>query len=38
MAIGGALLVAAGGLAVFMLRRSRQSGQASLITRSMRKK
>jgi hypothetical protein len=38
MAIGGALLVAAGGLVVFMLHRSRQSGQASLITRSMKKK
>ncbi len=38
MAIGGALLVAAGGLTVFILRRSRQSGHASLITRSMRKK
>jgi hypothetical protein len=38
LAAGGVLLVAAGGLTVFMMRRSRKSGQASLITRSMRKK
>ena len=38
LAIGGTLLVAAGGLTVFMARRSRKSGHASLITRSMRKK
>ena len=38
LAIGVVLLVAAGGLTVFILRRSRKSGQASLITRSMRKK
>ncbi|HUZ07786.1 MAG TPA: hypothetical protein VMV89_09910 [Candidatus Paceibacterota bacterium] len=38
LAIGGTLLAAAGGLTVFILRRSRQSGHASLITRSMRKK
>jgi hypothetical protein len=37
LALGGVLLVAAGGLTVFMMRRSRKGGDASLITRSMRK-
>jgi hypothetical protein len=38
LAVGAAFLVAAGGLTVFMLRRSRKSSHASLITRSMKKK
>jgi peptidase E len=38
MALGAAFLVVAGGLTVFMLRRSRRNRHASLITRSMRKK
>jgi len=37
LAVGGALLVAAGGLVVFMMRRSRKNSHASLITRTMRK-
>jgi hypothetical protein len=37
LAIGAALLAAAGGLAVFMLRRSRRTDSASLITRTMKK-
>ncbi|HEX3889411.1 MAG TPA: hypothetical protein VHX90_01055 [Verrucomicrobiae bacterium] len=38
LAVGAAFLVAAGGLTVFMLRRSRKNSHASLITRSMKKK
>jgi hypothetical protein len=37
LAIGAALLAAAAGLAVFMLRRSRKTDSASLITRTMKK-
>ena len=37
LAIGAALLVAAGVLVVFVFRRSRQTGRGSLITRSMKK-
>jgi hypothetical protein len=35
LAVGAAFLAAAGGLAVFMLRRSRKADHASLITRAM---
>ena len=38
LAIGGAFLIVAGGLAVFTLRRSRKSPHASLITRALKKK
>ena len=38
LGVGAAFLVAAGGLTVFMLRRSRKNSHASLITRSMKKK
>jgi hypothetical protein len=38
LAIGGAFLVVAGGLAVFTLRRSRKNVHASLITRALKKK
>jgi hypothetical protein len=37
LAVGAAFLVVAGGLTVFMLRRSRKGGDASLITRTMKK-
>lgn len=37
MAVGAAFLVAAGGLAVYILRRSRKISRTSLITRTMRK-
>jgi hypothetical protein len=37
LAIGGALLVAAGGLAALGVFRSRRTNHSSLITRSMRK-
>jgi hypothetical protein len=37
LAVGGAFLVVAGGLAVFMLRRSRKNSHTSLITRSIKK-
>jgi hypothetical protein len=37
LAVGGAFLVVAGGLIVFMMRRSRKNSHASLITRSMKK-
>jgi hypothetical protein len=37
LAIGGIFLVAAGGLTVFMMRRSRKNTHASLITHSMKK-
>jgi hypothetical protein len=38
MAVGGLFLAAAGGLAVFMMRRSRKNSHSSLITRSMKKR
>jgi hypothetical protein len=38
MAVGAAFLVVASGLTLFILRRSRKSGHASIITRSMKKK
>ena len=37
LVIGGALLLAAGALAVLAVFRSRRTGRGSLITRSMRK-
>jgi len=37
LAIGGAFLVVAGGLAIFMLRRSRKNVHASLITQALKK-
>jgi hypothetical protein len=38
LAVGGVFLAVAGGLTFYMLRRSRKTGHASLITRSMREK